>query len=553
MTILRRILAVLLCAALGAVPCFAAAEDAYRIPAGEVTKTAIADAYAGGMQIDVHARFGAQQTPDASARALAAQSLLEKTELTLSFYDDFGTARVRALLTLDGVTLFSADAQIYADGSAQAVTNLTGNSVLTLPMSGEMSAFADEIVKTVDIESEEFKQLPPFERLRIAWEDLQLLFIDHLLGWTSYVQRETGNLYAFDETDIEATDTRDAVDQRMIGTINSWDFCELFDNILMTIRDERPEFQQALADSLAQMGVTRYQVRKLVDSLLTQEEMDPAIDWVQPSASVLDDGALCTMDDVAYAIKKLTKSVDYILGDSGDNDLKLIVSYNADGGMVGFDLDMPIISLVTPYEGFFRYSKKTDEHEQAAHVAHGEFQAFDGYRLVGDLSANEGRDVDGVNADSLTGYLDLQSAQENSVTGVGIDTGITYRTDGVDSAEAFEGRAQVSLRTGALDGETQSTPLADVNVAGETAVDESGFSLAARAEAALLGHPISAEVTMQAVEFDGEAFPTGETLDLTAPGARESVRQTVVAQASALLLSLAGNDALMQDVMALLP
>lgn len=550
MAITRRILSLLLITALLAAPCGAFAQE-YVISAGEVTTTAIKDAYVGGMQIDVSADFGGEVAGEMSERAQAACSLLEKTHLALSFYDDFGTARVRGALTLDGITLFEADIQLAQDGSVQMVTNLTGSAVLTLPAGalamGKLSAYADENVTTVRLDDPAFAELPAFDRLRIAWEDILLLVTDHLLGWVSYVQRDTdGKLYTFDYSPQEATSTRDAVAVRMIGTINSWDFCKLFYNILSTIRDQRPQFQQALADSLAEMGVTRYQVRRFIDGLLPTVVMDPAVEWVQPSATVYDDGALCTFGDVVYVVKKLYNRVDEILSGSGDDELKLVVSYDEGAKLVGFDADVPGISDVVPYAGSFTYSNRTDEDARRTQRAHGEMTLSEDLGLEGDLLAHRGVDVDGKKESDLTGYLDLRHA-DGSTVGLNVDMGRRFETDGGDEAEAFDGYLALALRESG-----EQTPMLRANVSGETAVDAQGFALEAMASAKADRYTLTASIEASAREYDEEPFPDGETLDLTQENAKNIVRMVVLTRMAGLTMQLSGNSALMQDIMTLL-
>ena len=122
------------------------------------------------------------------------------------------------------------------------MTNLTGKLVLALP-----AGSADRGVKTgVDnlfggvagksVEDRGFRQtIRRWSGLQITLSDISVLVFSHLLGWTSATQMDTGELYTFDDTYYDATDTRDAVAQRMIGTITADEFNTLFWNI---IRDD---------------------------------------------------------------------------------------------------------------------------------------------------------------------------------------------------------------------------------------------------------------------------------------------------------------------------
>ena len=549
MGITRRIVAMLVCAALLLAPCGVLAEE-YVIPAGEVTKTAIMDAYAYGMQIDMSASFGALLDGEHSPRTLAAQSLLEKAQLTLSFYDDFGVARARGVLTLSGVSLLTVDAQVLEDGSAQIVTNLTGDMVLMLPAGTvtpegiDMSALRG--ASRVGIESPEYEFLPAFDRLSIAMDDLETTFLSHLLGWVSSTQRKTGDLYLFDGEYIEATPERDAVAQRQITTIRGKDLCELFVNIMYTVRDERGEFQQALADSLASLGVTRYQVRQVIDALFTQEQMDPAVDWVQPSSSVLNDGELCTMGDVVYAVKKIAKCTDHLRFHGNQNEIKMVLSYDDYGHAVGLDFEVPVFTEALPYEGFFSYSRKTDEFDQRAHIAHGELQLFDGNRLSGGLSAQQGQDVGGVNTSGFSAYIDLQNG--GMAVGAGVDTAISYHTDGGDKAEAFDASALFSLRQNGA-----SLGLLSLSLSGSTAVDEFGFGLGAHAQMAVPGAAFVADIVIEPGDVTLEAFPEGTPVDLTDEQAMAQVRQVAFSQLMSTLSVIGTTDAsVMNDLLTLM-
>ena len=514
---------------------------AYVIPAGEVTRYAISDAYGYGLQINATAGFSVAGDGAGSAKIQLLESILSKTQIALSLYDDFGTARVRGNLMFDGASLFKLDAQIFGDGSVQCATSLTGDALLTFP-AGTVTPEGINFQKLtgsdsyITVDSEAFKALHPFLRLIMAVQDLDAMIVTPLLGWISGVQRETGELYVTDYTFKEATDTRDAVSESMVVTVTGWDFCTLFMNIMRTVRDEKGPLQHALADSLARVGVTRYQVRQVVDRFLT-EEMDPAEDWVQPSASVPNDGSLCTFDDVAYAVKKLTKSVDRILGDSTLQKLTMVVSYDDYNDLCGVDADVPEFSDVVPYEGFFNYSVKTDEHEQRAHTAHGELQVLDGNRVSGDLTALHGQDVDGVNQSNLHAHAGVNNEEKGAVLGLDVDAGLTFRTDGGNSAETFDASAVLKLSFRDLEKQLF------VNFSGGTAVEEDfGFTLAAQADASVPGlSSIAADIVVQTVQFDEEPVPAGVPVDMTDAAAREQIVREVFMPLRTLLSLVLGR------------
>ena len=94
-------------------PVLSAAEGNYE--AGTQAKTLLSDAYAYGNQINVRITFdGSVPEGSDSRRAAAAASLLQKSELNLSFYDDYGTGRIHGSFTLDGLELMEGTALILS-------------------------------------------------------------------------------------------------------------------------------------------------------------------------------------------------------------------------------------------------------------------------------------------------------------------------------------------------------------------------------------------------------------------------------------------------------
>ena len=573
MKLKQRLTALLLSAGMLLAPVASLAEgESYTIPSGEVTTTALSDAYVGGEQINVTADFELSTLLDGDTLAMLLDTdaetagkklealirLVDKCTLSLSFYDDFGTARVHADLALGNTSLFSGTALIAEDGSAQIMTNLTGSLVLALPagtftgtsfdvmdlLYGDFSAEVDESVP--------FTELPAKERLRITTTDTLVMIVQHLLGWVSGTQMETGELYTFDDTYLDATDTRDAVAQRMIGKISTYSFMRLLNNIATTLRDDQGLLQQAIADVLAENGVTRYQVRQVVDSLLVNETIDPAQDWVQPSSSIADDGALCELDDIAYFFKKLHKSTTRMMVDHTDETMSMIVSYDDYGGMVGFDATVPKINAQWPFEGDFTYSIRTDDNWQRIHTSHGELQVYNNNRLVGDLSLQFGEDVDGLNANHAVGQLDVVNLDDGSSKGLGLVSSLDFTASGEAEArtEGFEGRAAIQLRT---DGE--GFDVLSGSVTGETQTQADAFTISADAGVSLAGMvDLTAHLTAENVEAEDVSFSGGEAVDLSDPTEEQiqRVKDEIVGQAASLTISLATQFDVIGDLMTLI-
>lgn len=559
MKFLNRAVSLLLSAAMLLAPVAASAESGLGFSAGDLTRTALAESYAAGNQLNVSATFGLDAAEGVdSEQVRAAASLLEKTTLEMSFYDDFGTARVRAKLSTDGVKLLSADALIYEDGSIQMMTSLTGKYVLTLPegtyVDGQLNLPGSDALDTLDIESPDFAQAPAFDRLRVTSNYMASTLINLLLGWVSATQRDTEELYLFDDTPFEATETRDAVAQRMLGKIKTCDFMAFLWNVVSSVRDDQGEFLQAVADSLAELGVTRYQARQVIDKLLTDETIDPAKDFVQLSHTIPDDGTLCQLGDVQYFMRKLEKSVDKIWTESTDNTMTMDVSYDEDGGMVGFDATVPLISTLWPFEGDFTYSLKHDEFEQKKHTAHGELQVYDGKRVVGDLLAVEGVDVNGVKDSGLNATLDVRDTVSGGSQGIGLSAGKRFEIGTGENGEETE-HFTVTLSADERADE-QANRLMWAMADGTTALGEDTLSLTAQASlcAATEGLQLNANVNLEQADYDEVAFAGGQAVDLTnlTQEQLDSITGEVMGQAAKLSLSLMASPSVLSDVQKLL-
>ena len=562
MSLKNKAMALSLSAAMLLSPAASLAESNYA--AGELTTTAISDSYTAGNQLNLDAGFNLelgdkfQNLGDAKLekKLNAAVSLLNKTELHMSFYDDFGTARVHAALETDGVTLLNADALIYADGSVQIMTNLTGKLVLALPQGAMSSAasaglnslFAGVAGKSAD--DPDFADYPAMERLQITASDISVLVLSHLLGWVSATQMDTGELYVFDDTYLDETDTRDAVAQRMVGTIKADEFNTLFWNVFTTICDEQDQFQQALADVLAENGVTRYQMRQVIDSIFKDEQINPATDYVQLSHTIEDDGALCTYDDVSYFFRKLTKYADNVWENSTDNVLKLIISYDDYGKTVGLDALLPQFTEVLPYEGSFTYSIHHDENDQPTTTSHGELQLLNDQRLIGDLAAKAGLDVDGVNDSSLNGYLDLKDTKADTSMGVGVNSAMHIVVDQDDSGadvEQFTGSFAVSYRDNGEDG---GSLVAAVD--GTTTTDGNTFATSADASLTLSDcFKLNANATLEQVDYEEIEFSGGQAIDLTqlSDDQISQIKSEVTKQGAKLSASLVLHPGVLADLL----
>lgn len=553
----KRILSFVLSAVLLLAPVASVAEEtAASYYAGELTTTAIGDSYSAGNQINLNAVLGmnlGEDVTDGTLKAIA--SLLSKSWLHMSFYDDFGTARLHAELNTDDVTLLSADALICKDGSVQIMSSLTGKLVLALPAQNEQAQTATmaDFDLSDAAQAEAFYALPASQRLMMTGNEMISMLINHLLGWVSYMQTDTdGELYVFDDTYLDATENRDPVAQRMLGTIKADSFNTLLWNVATTIADTTGEFQQALADLLAERGVTRYQARTFIDSLLTEETIDPATDYVQTSYYIIEnkDESPIQYDDVSYFFKKLQKCAQRIWDNGTDNVMEMDVSYDDFGGMVGFDAHAPQFTTLLPYEGDFTYSIKTDDNWQRFHTAHGELQVYNDNRAVGDLSIQFGQDVDGENHSSLAGQLDVLDQQANTSMGIGVEGSLDFAVaaDGAgQESETFEGSLTLSGRE---NGETR--PAIAATVSGMTTVDAERFDLNATAAITIdKAGELVADVTVEQADYEEIAFEGGQAIDLRAmdDAAKDTIKGEVKTQAAKLALQLVTKPDVLANLM----
>lgn len=558
MNIKNRVLSLILSAVMLLSPVSVLAEESdYAFSAGDMTATLISENYDAGEQINVTAVLGAELAEGISSKKAAAlASLLGKCRIEASFYDDFGTDRIHAELLLEDTSLAAADMLVMEDGSIQMMTSLTGKYVMTLPagtlMDGVLDLNAGREFAYADINSEEYDALPLDDRLRIGFDNLSISVMSMLLGWVSKTQMEKGDLYTTDDTYIEATETRDAVAQRMVGKILTGDFIGFLWNVTMTLRDEHYKLQQALAEKLGEFGVTRYQVHQLADRLFTEQEVNPQLDWTQPSTNILDDGTLCTKDDMRYFLVKLQKCIDDLWYETTYNNMSMIVSYDDFGQMVGFDAEVPQICYSLPYVGDFTYSIKTDDNWQRLHTSHGELQLYNDNRVVGDLDIQFGQDVDGVNESHFKGYADLLDQKNATSMGFGVDAALIFSkgTDDFGETELFEGSAVLNLRQNGDD-----MPAVGASISGQTAENEDGFGIDATAALSVpeMGDVI-ANVRIERAEYEDIPFAGGIAIDLQniTDEQIETLKSEVMTKAAGLAVSLITKPSALSDLMTLM-
>lgn len=551
----KRILALALSALMLLIPMLSIAETS-DFSAGDLTMTTISESYWNGYQINVSMGFdveeGALLAQSEKAKAVAA--LLEKAVVDLSFYDDFGTARIRGGVTLDGVELVNGDMLIFEDGSMQLVTSLTGNMAFTLPagsisVEGLMQLVAEKTRNKGAVDTSEETAL---KRLYIASQDMASTLINLLLGWVSGTQMKTGELYTFDyETYIEATDIRDAVATRMIGKIEGGDLLRFLWNIASHIRDDEYAFLSALTYSITDLGATRYGVHALADRLFPGEIDHEAL-MLQPSSEIADDGASVNVDDIRYFFCKLEQNLMDAWGENTLNDLSsMIVSYDDYGLMVGFDAHLGRFSKNYPYEGDFTYSIRTDDDWQRLHTSHGELQIQNNQRVIGDLDMQLGQDVDGVKSSHFNGQLDLVDQTSGESIGFGILSSLDFALTGDGAGESIEASADLLLNcTG------ESTPVIEADFVADSQLTDIGLALSGQMNVGVSEVAMATvKLNVTCTEYEETTFAGGQAVNLADDMTAEqidAIKSTVKSSAAALGVKLALKPALAANLLKLL-
>jgi len=549
----RRVLALVISAVLLLAPMTSAAE-AYGFSAGDLTLATLSESYAGGYQVNVGFGFDVdtQALSAAGERMKAAAVLLEKAKVNLSFYDDFGTSRIRGAMSLDGVDVLTGDMLVFEDGSVQLVTSLTGNMAFTLPAGTvtENGIVLPGMNKAWT--SENADEVHPFQRLKDTGTDTVTRLLNILLGWVSATQMETGELYTFDyDTYIDATDVRDAVATRMIGKIEGSDLIRFLWSMAAHIRDREQEFQSALAYSIAEFGVTRSQARQFTDALFPDAEIDYEMFGLSPSGKYAGSVAPVRYADILYFFCKLEASLMNAWGDNTLNEISsLIVSYDDFGDMVGFDAELRPFTKNYPFEGDFTYSVRSDDNWQRIHTSHGELQVLDNKCVIGDLHMQLGEDVDGVNASHFNGQLDVVDQSNGQSMGLGVNSSLDFALAPDGASESIEANADVFLnQTG------ESMMLIDTDFSAVSQLTDLGLALSGGLRMSAAGLPTTAvNVSVECIEYEEELFAGGQAVDLSSELTQEQIEEikdTVKGKAAGLAAKFALKPAVIGNVLTL--
>jgi len=270
-----------------------------------------------------------------------AAELLDGMELRFSAVDDYDQKFYSLVLLMAGEEV--AGFRMREDAQGMRITsNLLPGMTLALPSGGGLMENEDVIML-----------------LSAAF----LTYFVRVAAWVSQTETETEDLYVdeFPE-DIEDTDTRDAFDRIQRSRVRSEHLKPLLRNLADTFYDDE-ESQQALANLLEPLGVTRADVRHWADEL-------PLL--------------------IAYGLAVTDAATDFAFYYDDET-----------GDIVGFDGVMP--ALFDPFffeEGSLTYSRKTGM-DDVRHTAQGVMQFGEGRSLTGDLQISYGEIIDDERRDEM--------------------------------------------------------------------------------------------------------------------------------------------------------
>ena len=538
-------------------PVIACASGSYA--AGDMTKTAIMTSMEQGNQVSFHMSLRQILGDEPDVKQVALNDLLSKVSIDGIAYQKEGRMSLQATVKAGNVQVFDAKAVQTEDGSYRVMSDLTGDTIFLVPAApsyGGMDVMQMIASMGTDIQSTDpsFHDLPADERLRITSSEVMMMLAQAVLGWVSHSQIEAdGEMYVFDSTYFEPTDTRNEVAERMIGKVGAGQFGSLLWNVATNLDWQGGEFQRALADVLAEKGVTRLQVRNVVDAMFPQVNIDPAEDFVELTHAIQNGNEPCQYNDISYFFKKFTRFADKIWEESLDVDLLLTVSYDDYSDFVGLDAVLPKFTKSLPYEGTFTYSVKTDENWQKLTTAHGELQISDSDRVIGDYRHFDGEDVGGHNANTFDGDFSVVDQDKKVTAGFGISGEWTYDTGVVEEGvygEKTVGNGELILHLG------EDVPALAAKHEGLVKTTGSDFSYEAVTELQIFGGTtIQTQLEMKQEAADTLiSIPDGEAVNAFAADEKtiDSVKKQVTRNLTGVLFRLMLDQELKQDIQILL-
>ena len=211
---------------------------------------------------------------------------------------------------------------------------------------------------------------------------------------------------------------------------------------------------------------------------------------------------------------------------------------------------MPQFTEVLPYEGAFTYSIKHDENEQPTLTSHGELQLLNERRVVGDLTARSGLDVNGVNDSGLNGYIDLKNTADGTSVGLGVNSAahfVAEQNDEGADVESFTGSVALTYRdNGEDDGSLVAAVDGTTTTDGDTFATSAGLSLTLSDE-----FKLNVNATLEQADYEEIEFAGGQAIDLTALNDDQlsQIKSEVTKQGAKLSASLVLHPGVLADLL----
>lgn len=379
--------AALLALWLFAAPALGVAEVDY--DAGTLLPTLKQEAYVGGREIVETVTLRVSQVTGMEPDLLAAlQEAVEMLEIRISSVDDMDAKLYAVKILMAGEPLLDATVRWNEERIYITSSQLPGKTV------------------TVSM-AEAAKHFPVHPLLTGKWgadEDMALLenqYIDYFAavgGWVSNVQSEHEDLYAYEFTEMDETESRDASTTQMYSTVRSDELKKLIRD-LANLFFEDENAQQAFANILAPYGATQASVRHFADQL-------PLV-------------------------------ISHELG-ATRNSTEFTVFYDDNMDIVGFDGTMPAMYTKFFFDyGALQYSRKTLD-EGVRHDVKGTMEFAGGATFTGESRQNVGDLMDDQQKTEQDIAIDYQDPANKAGLQYTIHTQEVYTAQ--EGLEVYEGK-----------------------------------------------------------------------------------------------------------------
>lgn len=449
---IRRFAAVMLAMVLGLCPVLA---QAAAFTPGDMLPTLMQENIAAGREITMKFKLDAKGLPLENEYVQAAQALLQAMEAEVRYYDDFGTACINMTLRMSDKDILTLNGRRDPEGNMTATTNLIPGKTLYAP-----AAWYEQYTGS--------EPGPAMQALIDYMPMAYLTYFYRLGGWVSGTQMYREDLYVSVDEEVPATDARDEVAQAMHYRVYNVDFLELLESVTFYFRDTDPEFKQHIADALAELGVTRGQLRQISDSIFTREDLYGPEHWITRTEYLTEEqlNDPVHFDDIYYVATQMAYSVKTCQEEMIEGVTDFIVSEGTDYQTVGFDGTMPQMWKDFPFEnGSFTYNRKTVESEGVHHTAQGHMDLIQsGYAVDGDLDFYWAERK----PDAYTNSFDIGMDFARESDSLGFDANVTDHLymDGEEDKREMNAALKIYTKTG------EEEELFSLKAAAESATQE---------------------------------------------------------------------------------